>query len=100
MTFWGENDTETGITEISILLAVTPDGRYVCEYNEPEHNLNHMPFYNVSHADGVIQASISTFGPPMIFELTLSEDKSSLTGVLTGRSGETTFEMIRADLTI
>lgn len=95
MTFWGEIETETGITDITILLAETPDGRIVGEYNEPEHNLNHMPFYDVSRVDGVILASISTFGPPMIFELTLSEDRKKLTGVLKGRSGDTKLDLIR-----
>ncbi|MCH7545820.1 MAG: hypothetical protein IID30_05380 [Planctomycetes bacterium] len=95
MTFWGEIETPNGFTEITILLAETPDGRIVGEYNDPEHNLNHMPFYDVSRVDGVIHASISVFGPPMIFEITLSEDRKQLTGVLKGRGDETKLDLIR-----
>ena len=95
MTFWGEIDSEAGISDITILLAETPDGRIVGEYNDPAHNLNHMPFYDVSLSDGVIQASISVYGPPMIFKMTVSEDKKKLTGVMKGRGEETTIDLIR-----
>lgn len=95
MIFWGELESTTGISDITIHLAETPDGRIVGEYNDPEHNLNHMPFYDVSRNDGVIQASISVYGPPLIFELTLSEDRKKLTGILTGRSEESTITLIR-----
>ena len=95
MTFWGEIESEAGISDITILLAETSDGRIVGEYNDPEHNLNHMPFYDVSRVDGVITASISVFGPPMIFELTLSEDRKKLTGKLKGRGDESTIDLIR-----
>ena len=95
MTFWGEIESEAGISDITILLAETSDGRIVGEYNDPEHNLNHMPFYDVSRADGVITASISVFGPPMIFALTLSEDRKKLTGTLKGRGDDSTINLIR-----
>ena len=54
-----------------------------------------MPFYDVTQVDGVITASISTYGPPMIFKLTLSEDRKKLTGVLKGRDGDTEVDLIR-----
>lgn len=95
MTFWGEIESEAGISDITILLAETPDGRIVGEYNDPAHNLNHMPFYDVTQVDGVITASISTYGPPMIFKLTLSEDRKKLTGVMKGRDGDTEVDLIR-----
>ena len=93
MTFWGVLDSATGISDITILLAETPDGRIVGEYNDPQHNLNHMPFYDVSRVDGVITASISVFGPPTIFELTISDDKKKLTGMLKGRGEETEIDL-------
>ena len=93
MTFWGEIKTPNGFTDITILLAETPDGRIVGEYNDPEHNLNHMPFYDVSLVDGVITASVSVFGPPKIFKLTISEDRKKLTGTLKGRGEETVIDL-------
>ena len=69
---------------LTITLAETDDGQWVGQIDIPEQSLNRLPLYDMTEVDGVITGMVRLMGPPMVFEMTLSEDMKTLTGTWSG----------------